>query len=224
MPSTSSTRRRWIPALAGALVLVAVVVAISRPRRTSLGGPNILSLFLHVPRPLLSRERVLRMLAPAPGQRVLEIGPGPGYYTLDLATALAPNGSLDLLDIEASMLQTVMQRAGERRIGNISSHVGDAQACPFPDATFDAILTAATLGEIPDQAQALREMRRVLKPTGHLIIAEGQPDPHIVTRKALATLAEGEGFTIADWEGNALGYVARLEPLSASYTATVTSP
>jgi ubiquinone/menaquinone biosynthesis C-methylase UbiE len=172
----------------------------------------------------MSRERVLRMVAPAPGQRVLEIGPGVGYYSLDLAAALAPGGRLDLLDIQEPMLQAVMQRAAERGVGGITPHLGDAQASPFPAATFDAILTVATLGEIPDHAQALREMHRVLKPTGHLIVGEGQPDPHMVTREALAVLADTAGFTIAQWEGNALGYVARLVPRSASYTATVTNP
>ena len=67
-------------------------------------------------------------------------------------------------------------------------------------------------------------MRRVSKPTGHLIIAEGQPDPHMVTRTELTDVASSTGISIVQWEGNALGYVARLVPRSASYTATVTSP
>lgn len=172
----------------------------------------------------MSRERVLHMLAPRPGQRILEIGPGLGYYSLDLAVALAPSGTLDLLDIQEPMLQSVMLQAAERGVASIVPHLADAQTSPFPDETFDAVLTVAALGEVPDQVQALREMRRVLRPTGHLVIAEGQPDPHMVTRTALAYLADSAGFTIAEWKGNALGYVARLVPRSASYTATVTNP
>jgi ubiquinone/menaquinone biosynthesis C-methylase UbiE len=206
------TRTRVFAALVGTLALVAVAVALARKRRNPSACPYALRAFLQVPRPLMSRERVLRTLAAAPGQRVLEIGPGVGYYSLDLAAALAPGGGLDLLDIQAPMLETVMQRAAERGVDGITPHLGDAQACPFPDAAFDAILSVATLGEIPDRAQALREMHRVLKPTGHLVIAEGQPDPHMVTRAALADLAGAVGFTIAQWEGNALGYVARLVP------------
>lgn len=220
-PVSALSRTRWFLALAGAVALVALV---SRKRRSPTACPYALRVFLHMPRPFMSRERVLRMLAPAPGQRVLEIGPGVGYYSLDLAAALTPAGSLDLLDIHEPMLETVVQRAADRGVDGITPHVGDAQASPFPDATFDAILTVATLGEIPDPTQALREMHRVLKPTGHLVIAEGQPDPHMVTREALADLAGTAGFTIAQWEGNALGYVARLDPWSASNTAAVTSP
>lgn len=218
------TRTRCLLVLLGASALVAVAVSASGRRRNPSACPYALRVFQHIPRPLMSRERVLRMLNPAPGQNVLEVGPGFGYYSLDLAAALAPAGSLDLLDIQEPMLQTIMQRAAAQGVGGITPHVGDGQASPFPDATFDAVLTVATLGEIPDRARALREMRRVLKPTGHLIIAEGQPDPHMVTRAALTDLAATSGFAIAQWEGHSLGYVARLVPLSASYTSTVTIP
>jgi ubiquinone/menaquinone biosynthesis C-methylase UbiE len=210
------SRTRWFLALVGTVGLVAIATAVSRKRRNPAACPYALRVFLQVPRPFMSRERVMGMVDPVPGQRVLEIGPGVGYYSLDLAAALAPGGSLDLLDIQAPMLQTVMQRAGARGVGGITPHLGDAQASPFPDATFDAVLAVATLGEIPDHAQALEEMHRVLKPSGHLIIGEGQPDPHMVTRAALTDLARTAGFTIAQWEGNALGYVARLVPRSAS--------
>ncbi|MFN8665240.1 MAG: methyltransferase domain-containing protein, partial [Thermomicrobiales bacterium] len=217
-------RSRALLTLAGALALVVLGAVISGKRRTPSACPYALRLFLQLPRPLMPRDRVLRMLAPAPGQRVLEVGPGVGYYSLDLAAALAPGGVLDLLDIQEPMLQTVMQRATERGVTGISPHLGDAQASPFPDGTFDAVLCVATLGEIPDPARALHEMHRVLKPTGRLVIAEGQPDPHMVTRSALADLADASGFTLAAREGNPFGYVARLEPRVASYTATVTRP
>lgn len=224
VPVSAITRRRHSLALLGACALAILALIVIRQRRDPSACPYAMRLFLHLPRPLLSRGRVLRMLAPRPGQHVLEIGPGTGYYSLDLAAALAPGGTLDLLDIQEPMLQAVMERAAARNLSSVSPVLGDARTAPFSDATFDAVLCAATLGEIPDPATALSEMHRVLKPTGHLIIAEGQPDPHMVTKEALVDLADGAGFTIAALEGNALGYVARLEPRSASYTATVTSP
>lgn len=218
------SRTRWFLALAGALALAAMAVALFVQRRDPAACPYALRVFLQLPRPCMSRERVLALLAPAPGQRILEIGPGLGYYSLDLAAALAPGGRLDLLDIQAPMLDAVIQRATARGVGGITPHLGDAQACPFPDASFDAILTVATLGEIPDRTQALREMHRVLKPTGHLVIGEGQPDPHMVRRTTLTELAGAVGFTMVQWEGNPLGYLARLEPGTALHTATVSSP
>jgi ubiquinone/menaquinone biosynthesis C-methylase UbiE len=223
-PVSAGSRTRWLLALVGTVALVTAAVVVSRKRHSPSACPYALRVFLQGPRPLMSRERVLRMVAPAPGQRVLEIGPGTGYYSLDLAEAMAPGGRLDLLDIQSPMLQAVMQRAAARGVSGITPHLGDAQASPFPDATFDAILTVATLGEIPDRAQALREKHRVLKPTGKLIVGEGQPDPHMVTQAALADLASAAGFAVAQSEGSALGYVARLVPRSASNTATVTMP
>ncbi|MFN8662235.1 MAG: methyltransferase domain-containing protein [Thermomicrobiales bacterium] len=215
---SSGPRSRALLTLAGALALVVLGAVISGKRRTPSACPYALRLFLQLPRPLMSRDRVLRMLAPAPGQRVLEVGPGVGYYSLDLAAALAPGGVLDLLDIQEPMLQTVMQRATERGVTSISPHLGDAQASPFPDGTFDTVLCVATLGEIPDPARALHEMHRVLKPTGRLASSpKSQPDPHMVTRSALADLADASGFTcLALREGSPFGYVARLEPRVAS--------
>jgi ubiquinone/menaquinone biosynthesis C-methylase UbiE len=213
---TGLTRTRGSLVLMGAGALAALAVAVIRQRRNPSACPYAMRLFLLMPRPLMSRDRIFRMLAPVARQHVLEIGPGIGYYSLDLAAALTPGGSLDLLDIQAPMLQAVMERAAARGARGISPHEGDAHAAPFADATFDAVLCVATLGEIPDRTRALREMHRVLKPTGHVIIAEGQPDPHMVTQEALADLADAAGFTILRLEGNSFGYVARLVPQSAS--------
>ena len=223
-PLTAITRKRRALVLLGASALAALAVAVIRQRRDPSACPYGMRVFLHMPRPLMSRDRVFRMLAPTPGQRVLEIGPGIGYYSLDLASALAPGGRLDLLDIQEPMLQAVLARAEARGVSGLAPHHGDAQAAPFADAIFDAVLCVATLGEIPDRTRALREMRRVLKPTGHIIIAESQPDPHMVTQEALADLADAAGFTISRLEGNSFGYVARLVPRSASKSATMTQP
>jgi ubiquinone/menaquinone biosynthesis C-methylase UbiE len=213
---TARPRLRGLLVVLGACALAALAAVAIKQRRRPSACPYAMRAFLLLPRPFMSRDRVFRLLAPAPGQRVLEIGPGVGYYSLDLAAALAPGGSLDLLDIQEPMLQAVVERAAARGVINVSPHLGDAQDAPFADATFDAVLCVATLGEIPDRARALREMRRVLKPTGHVVIGEGQPDPHMVTREALADLADATGFIIAQLEGNALGYVARLEPRDAA--------
>jgi hypothetical protein len=53
--------------------------------------------WLEVPHPFLTRARLRRILAPQPGERVLEVGPGTGYYTLDIAEQIAPDGVLDIL-------------------------------------------------------------------------------------------------------------------------------
>lgn len=161
-----------------------------------------------MPRPLITRGRLRELLAPQPGERVLEVGPGTGYYALEVARWIAPDGNLDVLDLQQEMLDHTMRRASERRIPNIVPTRGDAQALPYPDGTFDAAYLVATLGEIPDQDAALRELRRVLKPGGRLVVGESLPDPHMVTFDSLLSRAEAAGFRFERQLGRKFGYFA----------------
>jgi SAM-dependent methyltransferase len=166
--------------------------------------------FLEVPHPFLTRARLRRILAPQPGERVLEVGPGTGYYTLDIAQQIAPDGVLDILDLQQEMLDHTMRKASERHITNIVPTQGDAQELPYPDDTFDAAYMAVTLGEVPEQDAALRELRRVLKPDGRLIVGEIFGDPHMVTFGSLRARAEAAGLRFEQRLGGRLAYFARF--------------
>jgi ubiquinone/menaquinone biosynthesis C-methylase UbiE len=150
------------------------------------------------------------MLAPVPGERILEVGPGTGYYSLPVARWIAPGGQLDALDLQQSMLDELMRRANPAGLANIVSTQGDAQALPYADESFDAAFLVATLGEIPDRDQALRELRRVLKSGGRLIVGEGQPDPHMVTIDDLRERSQAAGFRFETDDGGRFGYLARF--------------
>jgi ubiquinone/menaquinone biosynthesis C-methylase UbiE len=203
--------RTWLTML-GAVGLAASMIAIwvVRARR----NPGALSysqrLLLGMPRPSLSRNRLRSLLAPAPGERLLEIGPGTGYYTLDAAQSLEPGGRLDILDVQQAMLDATMHRARGEGVHTIVPTRGDARALPYPDAIFDGAFLVATLGEVPDKDAALRELRRVLKPGGRLVVGEGQPDPHMVRLPALRARAETADLELDAQEGGALGYAARF--------------
>lgn len=190
----------------------AVAVWASRKRRTPSACPYSQRFFLDLPRPFMRRETLRALLAPAPGERVLEIGPGLGYYSLDIAPRLAPGGQLDVLDLQQSMLDELMRRATEGGITslNIVPAQGDAQELPYEDGVFDAAFLVATLGEIPDKDRALRELRRVLKPGGRLVVGEGQPDPHMVSRDDLLVRTHRAGLRYDHHEGGILGYLARF--------------
>jgi ubiquinone/menaquinone biosynthesis C-methylase UbiE len=167
--------------------------------------------FLEVPHPFLTRARLRRILAPQPGERVLEVGPGTGYYTLDIAEQIAPDGGvLDILDLQQEMLDHTMRKASERHITNIVPTQGDAQELPYPDDTFDAAYMMVTLGEAPDQGAALRELRRVLKPSGRLVVGEIFGDPHMVTFGSLRAGAEATGLRFEEKLGGKLAYFARF--------------
>src|SRR5215212_9884146 len=110
---------------------------------------------LGLPHPFVTRPRLCEMLCPGPGQRVLEVGPGTGYYALQAARWLEPSGTLDILDIQQKMLDHTMHRARAMGVSNIVPRRGDAQALPYPDDHFDSAYLVATLGEIPDKGRAL---------------------------------------------------------------------
>lgn len=167
---------------------------------------------LAVPRPYLTPEALRRTLQPRPGQRLLELGPGTGYHALPIAGWLAPEGTLDVLDIQQEMLDDLMARARKRGIENIAPRQGDARGLPYPDASFDGAYLVTVLGEIPDQAAALRELHRVLRPGARLVIGEIPPlDPHFVRFAVLRRRCASAGFRFRVRHGPRLAYLAAFE-------------
>jgi ubiquinone/menaquinone biosynthesis C-methylase UbiE len=166
--------------------------------------------WIEAPHPLITRGRLREALAPAPGETVLEIGPGTGYYTLPVAQSLAPGGRLHIVDVQQEMLDHTMRRAAAHGIGGIEARRSDARRLPYPDATFDAAYLVAVLGEVPDQDAALRELRRVLKPGGRLVVGELLGDPHMVTERALRRRAAAAGLRFERRVGPRVGYFGVL--------------
>src|ERR687897_3403282 len=154
-------KKRRTAHIAGGLLLVAGVSLLTyvvRQRKAPSACPYSLRFSLDLPRPFVTRFRLREMLSPQPGERVLEIGPGTGYYSLHAAQWLEPEGTLEVLDIQQEMLDHTMRRAHALDISNIVARQGDAQALPYPDSHFDAAYLVATLGEVPDKERALREL------------------------------------------------------------------
>ena len=166
--------------------------------------------WVEAPHPIITRKRLLEMLAPEPGEQLLEVGPGTGYYSLPVARRL-DHGRLHIADIQQQMLDHTMERAREAGLTNVEPTRTDAQALPYEDATFDAAYVVTTLGEIPDPDKALRELARVLKaPSGRLVVGELFGDPHMVTFGSLRTRAQRAGLKAERRLGSPLGYFALL--------------
>jgi SAM-dependent methyltransferase len=166
--------------------------------------------WVEAPHPFITRPRLRETLEPKPGERILEVGPGTGYYTLDVAEWVKPDGEVDILDLQQEMLDHTMGRVGERALSNVTPSRSDATAMPYEDATFDAAFLVTVLGEIPDQDAALHELARVLKPGGRLVVGELLGDPHYVRLAPMRLRASGAGLSFERRVGNALGYFARF--------------
>jgi ubiquinone/menaquinone biosynthesis C-methylase UbiE len=169
--------------------------------------------WVEAPHPIITRERLRSVLAPESGERLLEIGVGTGYYSLDMAEWVGPEGKLELFDLQQKFLDHVMRAAAERGLGNLIPTQGDATALPYEDGSIDAVILTAVLGEIPDSAAALREIRRVLKPGGRLVVGELFGDPHFTTRASLEQLGAAAGLALVEKSGNWFGYFGRLTPV-----------
>ena len=195
-------------------VALAVAVALAAFtlwwRRNPSACPYGLRFFVGLPHPFITRARLRDALAPRPGERVLEVGPGAGYYALPVARWLEPGGTLDVLDVQRKMLDYVVRRAAEDGITNVVPTQADARALPYPDASFDAAYLTLVLGEVPDQERALHELRRVLKPGGRLVVGELLIDPHYVPFGLLRERAEAAGLTFERRVGGMPGYFARF--------------
>lgn len=168
--------------------------------------------WVEAPHPFITRDRLREVLRPEPGERLLELGVGTGYYSCELAEWVAPNGTLELFDLQQKFLDHTMRVAAERGVTNLFPTQGDATQLPYEDNSIDGAILTAVLGEIPDRAAALREVHRVLKPTGRLVVGELVGDPHFTSRGSLRKLGPAAGLKVAEVSGPAFGYFARLEP------------
>ncbi len=166
--------------------------------------------WVQAPHPIVTRDRLREVMRPEPGERILEIGPGTGYYTLDIAEWVGPEGKVEIFDLQQEFLDHTVGRATERGLANVVPTQGDATALPYEDASMDAAVLTAVLGEIPDPLAALREIARVLKPTGRLVVGELFGDPHFTTQAALKRQAPEAGLVWESHSGNWFAYFARL--------------
>ena len=106
---------------------------------------------------------------PAEGS-LLDVGCGGGHLLLDLARA-HPGWRLTGLDLSADQVRRAGKRARELA-GRITFITGSAQDLPFPDASFDAVVSVCSIKHWPDALRGLSECLRVLRPGGVLVVAE----------------------------------------------------
>ncbi len=130
------------------------------------------------------RAEVLALLAAHPGERVLDIGSGPGFLVASLADAVGPSGAVHGLDQSAHMNATARDVIGARPWVSIDE--GDAMALPYPDGAFDAAVSTQVYEYVPDVPGALAELRRVLRVGGRALVLDTDWDSvvwHVADRE-----------------------------------------
>jgi ubiquinone/menaquinone biosynthesis C-methylase UbiE len=154
--------------------------------------------------------------------RVLEVGCGSGAYTTFVARAVGSTGEVAALDIQPEMLAQLerkLLRPENGDIRNITPHEASAYELPFEGASFDLVYMVTVLPEIPDQARALAEIWRVLRPGGILAVTEFFPDPDYPLSRTTVCRGQEAGFELAGVYGNLWNYTVRFAKPGQAGTA-----
>ncbi len=125
-------------------------------------------------RKMLDPVKALDCLELRPGMVLVDLGAGPGFFTLDAARRVAPDGKVLAIDISQEMLDLCVQRAAGEGIKNVVPVLAStgSRGYPVAPASVDAVLMAMVLHEADSPARMLSEVRRMLKPGGAVLLAE----------------------------------------------------
>ena len=116
------------------------------------------------------RTKFKNELNPQPGERILDVGAGPGYLVSIIAEDVGKSGYVCGLDISAPLLEVA--RSQSREVSNIEFIQGDATELPFPNESFDAVVSTQVLEYVADIDSALSEFNRVLRKGGRVALLD----------------------------------------------------
>jgi arsenite methyltransferase len=122
---------------------------------------------------VIEQRRVVRIaLALRPGDRVLDVGVGPGLLAAEMADEVGPEGRVCGIDISDSMLAIAASRADITRGPTIELEPGSAGRIPHGAESFDVVVSTQVFEYVDDVAGALDEVRRVLRPAGRVVLLD----------------------------------------------------
>jgi len=117
--------------------------------------------------------RFLARLGLQAGQTVLDLGCGPGFWTLPLAEIVGPQGTVWALDVSQEMLDALAARHPPSQVRLLR---GELPAIDLPDGSVDWIWSAFLFHEVEPPEQLAAEMRRVTRPGGKVAVLDWRPD------------------------------------------------
>jgi demethylmenaquinone methyltransferase / 2-methoxy-6-polyprenyl-1,4-benzoquinol methylase len=118
------------------------------------------------------RERAADRAALAPGDSALDVCCGTGDLSLELATRVSPAGHVVGCDFSEPMLDLAREKASQRGVQGVRFEWADALALPYDAGRFDAVTVGFGVRNFADRDRGLREMTRVLRPGGRLVVLE----------------------------------------------------
>jgi ubiquinone/menaquinone biosynthesis C-methylase UbiE len=151
------------------------------------------------PRRLISRLRLEKNF------NVLEVGPGPGYFSTSIARILT-EGKLTLADIQQEMLDKARKRITRRGITNVEYVLCDGEKFLLQDEIFDVIFMVTVIGEVENKENYMKEFHRLLKEGGILSISELKGDPDKLTISEVKELAAARDFVFSELFGDEDNY------------------
>jgi len=116
-------------------------------------------------------KKLVALVNPAPGERVLDVATGPGVVALEAAHAVGPTGQVVATDLVPEWEEVITEACAREHLTAVESHTMGAETLDFPEASFDVAFCQFGLMFVPDPVQALREMHRVLRDGGRLGVA-----------------------------------------------------
>jgi ubiquinone/menaquinone biosynthesis C-methylase UbiE len=121
-------------------------------------------------------QRFLALLDPQPGEQIIDVGCGSGEFCRCVAPRVASNGHVTGVDVSAASVSLAGELSGACPPDRITYGLGDAHALRFGDGSFDAASCISVLAFCREPGAVLRELRRVLRPGGRLLLVNSDDD------------------------------------------------
>lgn len=171
-------RSRVTAALWLMMSLAGVAASQTRPQQSTghLFPPENLGLLESPDRAAWQKpDQIMDALAIADGSTVADIGAGAGWFTIQLARRVGPNGTVYAQDVQRQMLEAIRRRVSREGLLNVEARLGSGTNPNLPRSTVDAILVVDVYPEVDDRVTFLRNLATALKPNGRIGVVNYKP-------------------------------------------------
>ena len=160
----------------------------------------------------LSPRKLIQRLDIKEDHNILEIGPGPGYFSTHIAKKLK-SGRLVLLDIQQEMLDKSKKRLDKRKITNVDYKLSDGNSFDLESNYFDRVFMVTVIGEVEQKESYIKEIYRILKKGGILSISELAGDPDKMSVEEVEELVMICDFKLKNQYGSNKNYTINFEKI-----------